>query len=453
MNSRAALSRSNTQRNTRSRNNFEDNTAASGSNRFHRNSQVDHRRMNSNDIHNGQNDMTRSRQIPNVPAQSGFQETPTGNDVGNQGLTQDQQLVREMLLLNSLLSESGNIHHNDASSRRSSNQNAGSSDFGSFSIHGQNNPHKTLHQPSMAQDFSSITQQHPGFQSQPKIVLLRNKNPAKPLNLQIGNTRLEVLGGQQDSGSQLIINTLQNAMGTLDTLNGNSNPMQIQNNAINNQNGNSAINIPNGNAFVSNTQANAQQTATVNSNQNGPDAKILLELLKQLRSTPSASTSISSVSNNSAASSVIHGQVNVNNAHFPMVTTAAPVPMATTPLTPSEALRQILGPGVPNALLKQMAKDILPSELQRIDAIMTGQVQATNPAIDVGILKIGNQTHAFDVGTTKKIKIKQDKHGPRAEVTSIIGGHGISRHGYVTEEPPEYDEILLRKVLQKMSGR
>lgn len=116
MNSRAAISRSNTQRNTRSRNNFEDNTAASGSNRFHRNSQVDHRRMNSNDIHNGQNDMTRSRQIPNVPAQSGFQETPIGNDVGNQGLTQDQQLVREMLLLNSLLSESGNIHHNDASS-------------------------------------------------------------------------------------------------------------------------------------------------------------------------------------------------------------------------------------------------------------------------------------------------------------------------------------------------
>lgn len=453
INSRAALSRSNPQWNTRSRNNFQDNTAASGSNNFLRNSNVDHRRLTSNGVHNSQNDRTRSGQVPNVPVQSAFQETPNGNDGGIQGLTQDRQLVREMQLLNSLLSESGNVHNNAASSRRSSNQNGGTSDFGSISIHGQSNHHNTLHQPSMTHDISSLTHQHPHFQSQPKIVLLRNKNPAKPLNLQIGNTRLEVLGGQQDSGSQLIINTLQSAMGNIDTLNGNSNPIQIQNNAINNQHGNSVINIPNGNAFVSNTQSNAQQTATLNSNQNGPDAKILLELLKQLQSTSSASTSASSVSNNSAASIAIHGQVNVNNAQVPMVTTAAPVPMATTPLTPSEALRQILGPGVPNALLKQMAKDILPSELQRIDAIMTGQVQATNPAIDVGILKIGNQTHAFDVGTTKKIKIKQDKHGPRAEVTSIIGGHGVSRHGYVTEEPLEYDEILLRKVLQKMSGR
>lgn len=467
-NSRGAFSRSNTRVNTRSRNGFHDNTAASGSNSFSRNSHVDHRRLTSTD--KVQNDLTSTRHASNVAAQdfrSDFRVTPIGNGIGNQGLTQDQQLVREMQLLNSLLSESGNTHHSDASSRRSSNQNAGTNDFGSVSLQGQNNPHNTLEQPAMTHDFSSLTQQHPGFQSQPKIVLLRNKNPTKPLNLQIGNTRLEVLGGQQDSGSQLIIKTLQNAMGTPETINGNSNTIPIQNNAANNQNGNSAINIqsgnsamniPNGNAFVGNTQSKAQQTATLNSSQNGLDANILMELLKQLQST--SSTSTNSVTNNSAATSVIHGQINVNNAQVPMVTTAAPIPMATTPLTPSEALRQILGPGVPNALLKQMANDILPSELQRIDAIMTGQVQiqseSANPAIDktnVGILKIGNQTHAFDVGTTKKIKIKQDKHGPRAEVTSIIGGNGISRHGYVTEEPPEYDEILLRKVLQKMSGR
>ena len=80
-----------------------------------------------------------------------------------------------------------------------------------------------------------------------------------------------------------------------------------------------------------------------------------------------------------------------------------------------------------------------------------GHVTQSDPS-NVGILKVGNQTHTFDIGTTKKIKIEQYNNGPRAEVTSIHGS-GVFRHRMVTEEPPEYDEILLRKVLQKMSGR
>lgn len=60
--------------------------------------------------------------------------------------------------------------------------------------------------------------------------------------------------------------------------------------------------------------------------------------------------------------------------------------------------------------------------------------------------------YVFDVGIMKKIKIKQDKYGLRVEVMLIIGGYGISQYGYVIEELLEYDEILLCKVLQKMSG-
>lgn len=60
--------------------------------------------------------------------------------------------------------------------------------------------------------------------------------------------------------------------------------------------------------------------------------------------------------------------------------------------------------------------------------------------------------YVFDVGIMKKIKIKQDKYGLRVEVMLIIGGYGISWYGYVIEELLEYDEILLCKVLQKMSG-
>lgn len=60
--------------------------------------------------------------------------------------------------------------------------------------------------------------------------------------------------------------------------------------------------------------------------------------------------------------------------------------------------------------------------------------------------------YVFDVGIMKKIKIKQDKYGLRVEVMLIIGGYGISWYGYVIEELLEYDELLLCKVLQKMSG-
>lgn len=451
-------SRSNARLNLRLRPSQRDSVASSLPSQltsFSRSSPVNHQgtSISNPDLHNAQRETSRTRQ--SFDFQSALPGTLAGNDARNQASAQDAQLMRELQLLNSLLKENGNPVHTD----QLSNQNTVHSEFGTVANHQFGNINNQIHQqpqqlPSIqTHDFSSLTQSHLGLEAQPKIVLLRNRNSAKPLNVQIGNTRLEVLGGQSDS-SQLIIQTLQNALGSA-TTNTAGSP-----NVISNVQGNSAVQVPSDNLSLINTPANAQQaTGQVGANQIPPNTSTILELLKQLQ--PSSITSGNTGSNNQIKPSVtaanVPGPVNINNIQIPQTTTAPPVPIVTTPLTPSGALRQILGPGVSDAMLQKMAQEILPSELQRIDAIMTGRgqnqghVTQSDPS-NVGILKVGNQTHTFDIGTTKKIKIEQYNNGPRAEVTSIHGS-GVFRHRMVTEEPPEYDEILLRKVLQKMSGR
>ncbi|XP_061170391.1 uncharacterized protein LOC133179715 [Saccostrea echinata] len=414
---------------------------------------IDRRRSFFSSINNVQQEITRSRPstvINSRKVQSGFPERQTGNDVRNQQSAQGNHIVREMQLLNSLLKEqSSSINSGVERGRDQSSRTRGLTEFGTLSSDVQgnvNDRHLTL-----TPESSRLSSVQSGSQFQPKIVVLRNQNSAKPLNVQIGNTRVEVLGDQRDPSSQHLIQTLR------DTLV--SSGSRVNNNQVNsipNSFPNANQNVPNSSSIQD--LLNQLQTASVtsaqsNANHNDPNTKLMHDLINQLQGSSGSSTH--SNSNHNSIAAALPGPAIINNARLPVTTTASPVPMVTTPLTPSEALRQILGPGVSDTLVKQMAQDILPPELQRLDAILTGQGQTSNTInknTNTGFLKIGNQTHTFDVGSTKKIKIIHDKHGPRASVTSVNNGSGIIRHSMVTEEPLEYDEILLRKVLQKMNG-
>ncbi|XP_062612882.1 uncharacterized protein LOC134274620 [Saccostrea cucullata] len=414
---------------------------------------VDRRRSSFSSINNVRQEISRSSTgINSRNVQSGFPERQPGSDVRNQHTAQGNHVVREMQLLNSLLREqSSSLNSRVESGRDRSSLTRGLSDFGSLSS--DVNANLNDRHLSLTQDSSRLSSMQSGSQFQPKIVVLRNQNSAKPLNVQIGNTRVEVLGDQRDPSSQQMIQTLRDTLvspgSSVNNVQVNSNPSSFPN---------SNQNVPNSNSIqdlLNQLQTASVTSAQLNANQNDPNTKLLQDLITQLQVSPSSSTQ-SNNNNNPFAATATGPQV-INNAQIPLTTTAAPVPLVTTPLTPSEALRQVLGPGVSDALVQQIAKDILPTELQRLDAIMTGQGQTSNNInqnSNVGFLKIGNQTHTFDVGTTKKIKITHDKYGPSASVTSVNhgSGSGIIKNTMVTEEPLEYDEILLRKVLQKMNG-
>lgn len=354
--------------------------------------------------------------------QSGFPETNLGNIHRNQDPTPGNEVVRELQRLNSLLRNNGpsiNSGNTQASAQILSIQNPTHADIGN----GHSNVPDLSNQLSFAPHSSHVVTQQRDVHPEPKIVLLRNRNSARPLNVQIGNTRLEVLGGRSGSASQLVIQTVKDAFGS----------MGVARN---------------------NLQGIAPPIGFENPNQNVPSS-FLLHGVNQSQKSLGAPQLPPLPLIEQALATAVRDPLNANNLQVPLTTTAVPVPVVTTPLTPSGALRQILGPGISDILLRQMAQDILPPELQRLDAIMRGQSQLLNTVnnnTNAGMIQIGNQTHALNLGNTKKIKITQNKTGTHAVVSSLNTGGGPLRNIMVTEEPMEYDEILLRKVLQKMSG-
>jgi hypothetical protein len=348
--------------------------------------------------------------------QSGFPERAIGNILQNQGPAQNNEVVRELQRLNSLLMNTGpliNSRDTLASGQISNVHDARHFDVGSDH---QSVP-DLFNQLSAAPHSSHTASQSRDVHHQPKIVLLRNQNSARPLNVQIGNTRLEVLGGTSGAASQLVIQTLKDGLGSQEVTRNNAN----------------------------------SNVASVNQNAHG---STLLHNVIQSPKFPGTSPQPLIEQPLPAGA---RGPVQVKNIPVPLKTktTDAPMLVATTPLTPSGALRQILGPSVPDTVFRKMAHDIFPSELRRLDAIMRGQIQVSNPISNntsAGIIQIGNQSHALNLGNTKQIKILPNRTGSHAVVTSINTGGGPLKNSMVTEEPMEYDEILLRKVLQKMNG-